>query len=428
MAAAAPEPVVFALNPASAITGVIDMKGKVGGKVYEEAVTSLFGKGDTKYGCEPENMLVFLKKLKDRCHKQGWSNPNYGILHIPREVVPGPVVPVTDSLLTQYGTISMARIRAFEDSYIRDEVRAAQDTSMLYECLMASLSLTGVRKIMMFSKEYMIGDKQSGNLLLKVILRESHLDSNATTSVVRLKLSSLDNYMPKINSDISQFNAYVQILVASLQSRGESSNDLLVNLFKGYEAASDKDFRTYVSNVQDDYDDGRLELTPDSLMVQMDTKFKALQVKGKWQANKEDEEKLIALESTVTDLRASVAGLEQELESSQPATQKDAIQGQDNKRTREGDPDWLSNNTKPNPVNKVMTHKGKPWHFCCEATGGKCGGKWRRHKPKDCKGFSKGAKSNTTTPNTENGPSKKKLRLAKALMAIDSAGDGYDTE
>ena len=125
----------------------------------------------------------------------------------------------------------------------------------------------------------MPGGYKSGNLLLKIVIRESHLDTNATTSVLRLKLSALDTYIPKVNSVIVKFNTYVRLLLDSLAARGEESSDTLVNLFKGYQAASDKPFTDYVNRLQESHDDGNT-MTPDVLMQRAVDKFKNLKQAG----------------------------------------------------------------------------------------------------------------------------------------------------
>ena len=103
------------------------------------------------------------------------------------------------NLLTNYGEVKMQEVRAFETTYINAQSRAAQDTHMLYSCIMNSLSKEGKTKIHVWRDQYtMPGGYKSGNLLLKIVIRESHLDTNATTSVLRLKLSALDTYMPKV--------------------------------------------------------------------------------------------------------------------------------------------------------------------------------------------------------------------------------------
>ncbi len=73
---------------------------------------------------------------------------------------------------------------------------------------------------MIWKDDYTIDEYKSGNLLLKVIIRESHIDTNATTSNIRTKLSSLDTYIHTIGQDITKFNGYVKLLIDSLQARG----------------------------------------------------------------------------------------------------------------------------------------------------------------------------------------------------------------
>ena len=103
---------------------------------------------------------------------------------------------------------------------------------------------------MVWEKEYKINRKSSSNLLLKIIIRESHLDSNATTMVIRRQLSSLDTYINTIGCDITKFNTYVQNLLEGLALRGETTNNFLSHLFKGYQAASDHTFVKYINQKQ----------------------------------------------------------------------------------------------------------------------------------------------------------------------------------
>ena len=91
---------------------------------------------------------------------------------------------------------------------------------------------------MVWEKQYKINRKGSGNLLLKIIIPESHLDSNATTMVIHQQLSSLNTYINTIGCDITKFNVYVHNLLKGLALRGETTNNLLSNLFKGYQAVS----------------------------------------------------------------------------------------------------------------------------------------------------------------------------------------------
>jgi hypothetical protein len=72
--------------------------------------------------------------------------------------------------------------------------------------------------------------KGSGVALLKVIIRESHIDTNATINQIRTKLSNLVIYISNNNSGIGYFNTYVKLLVQSLRARNQTISALLINL------------------------------------------------------------------------------------------------------------------------------------------------------------------------------------------------------
>ena len=140
--------------------------------------------------------------------------------------------------------------------YLEDQSRRAQDNTMLYKCLFDSLTQAGRQKILVWKDKYTVATSTNpklkcGILLLKVIIRESHIDTNATTTSIRNKLSGLDTYISTVGHDITKFNAYVQMLIKSLETRGEKTHDLLANLFKGYAACSDKVFVQYIAGKEE---------------------------------------------------------------------------------------------------------------------------------------------------------------------------------
>ena len=76
--------------------------------------------------------------------------------------------------------VSIKKFRAFEASYINQKFRTAQDTYMLSKCLMNSILREGKTKITIRKYKYHVDGFPSGNLILKVIIRENHLDTKAT--------------------------------------------------------------------------------------------------------------------------------------------------------------------------------------------------------------------------------------------------------
>lgn len=168
---------------------------------------------------------------------------------------------------------------------------------------MASLSASEAKKIVpIWSDQYQVevdgGRFNIGVALLKVIIRDSHLDTNATTNQIRTKLSSLDTYVTTVNSDIGKLNQYMKLLVQSLAARNQTTSDLLINLFKGYGAVSNETFRAWLIRKQNDHEEGN-SLTPDYLMIAAKNKYDAMVEKGTWNAPTA-EEKIVALEAKLT--------------------------------------------------------------------------------------------------------------------------------
>jgi hypothetical protein len=255
----------------------------------------------------------------------------------------------------------------------------------------------------MYKEEFYVEGKPSGALLLRVIIRESHLDSYASTTVIRQELSRLDDYMASVGSDIFKFNQHVQSLVAALATRDATTQDLLTNVFVAYKSASDKTFREYAAQIESDTEDEKYALTAQQLMVKMNTKYCALRVKKLWNAPTAEDEKIMALQAQIDSFSGKQKERKREPKAIKRGGDKEA-----KKKRYSNDPDWLTKKTKPNPTSKIMKHKGAPWYWCCNETGGKCGGKWRKHKPTECKGTAKARRQSewwTTTENCESTPS-----------------------
>ena len=96
-------------------------------------------------------------------------------------------------------------------------------------------------------------------------------------------------------------------------------------------------------------------------------KYKALNVKGKWNAPSEEEEKILALEAKI-----------------KAWSDKKRTNYNPNKGKKASKPAWM--NEPPGVGASTRVHKDKTWYWCDQSTGGKCGGAWRIHKPSECKG------------------------------------------
>ena len=148
------------------------------------------------YDCEPEGFYHFMKVLGSRADKCGWTEPNE-ILSISTDQG------VLKKVITDYGSVDYDQVKTHELGFINENSRKAQDTAMLNDCIMNSLSKERKAKLNVNYDLYKFGRRQEEACLLKVLIRESYLDSNATSSMIRIKLANLDEYIVQVKHDIS---------------------------------------------------------------------------------------------------------------------------------------------------------------------------------------------------------------------------------
>jgi hypothetical protein len=77
-------------------------------------------------------------------------------------------------------------------------------------------------------------------------MQKAVIDTHATSSLLRENLSNLDTYMSTVKSNIKEFNKYVKVNWEGLTACGKNCDDLMINLFKGYQNASDHEFVHYI--------------------------------------------------------------------------------------------------------------------------------------------------------------------------------------
>ncbi|KAI2498352.1 hypothetical protein MHU86_9103 [Fragilaria crotonensis] len=262
---------------------------------------------------------------------------------------------------------------------------------------------------------FIFGGKGSGPVLLKVIIMVSHVDTRATITSVRTKLSSLDHAMRDIDSDIELFNDYVLGLVSKLSARGEQTQDLLVNLFKGYKACKDAEFVDYIKKKEDFYEEGG-QVEYQQLMDWALNKFKTRKESEQWCLKTTEEETIIALQSQVKTLMSNQKKPNPASGKSSGGGKKDNKQG--NKKDKgkgkfrvEDLPAWVHVHPKEGEK-QSKTVEGKDYHWCPNHN------RWTRHKPSDCKGI--GFKGGPKKDQGNKGQDSKQpsMKLAKALAAI----------
>ena len=104
--------VPFALNPAQAITDIIDFTKDANTKLYRKAKSKL---SKDLSNCVPEDLLQLLKNLSDRARELSCNDPIVGIIMIPEH--PTNVSTVYRNLITNHDKITLERVRRFKEYY-----------------------------------------------------------------------------------------------------------------------------------------------------------------------------------------------------------------------------------------------------------------------------------------------------------------------
>jgi len=147
----------------------------------------------------------------------------------------------------------------------------------------------------------------NGPMFLKMIIRTSTMDTRSTVFHIRENLNSLDTYMATVTYNIELFNQYVKGQTEALSARGETSSDLLINLFSAYGAVPNKKFVEQIERQKDKFDDGE-DITVKTLMQVALIRYKDRKISGLWQAPSAEEEQFIALIAQVKGLETKKHG------------------------------------------------------------------------------------------------------------------------
>jgi hypothetical protein len=168
--------------------------------------------------------------------------------------------------------------------------------------LSESLTPEAQSKVALETKKYTINGTLDGICYFKVIVGLAHIDTLATVATIRISLSSLDATIAELQDDIVALNTFVKTQTDGLEARGEKSDDLLTNLFKGYKKCSDEEFVNWVQSKQDAYYEKQITLNPEKLMSFAKDKYTTQVEEGTWMLKTTSQKRIVALTAQVASL------------------------------------------------------------------------------------------------------------------------------
>jgi hypothetical protein len=152
---------------------------------------------------------------------------------------------VAQNIVTEYSLLTVNDI-TYVTPWIGNNTRQAQNNFQMYTCIMASLTKDGCTKILAEQNKYHIRQHPCTTILFKLLMQKAVINTHETSSLLQESLSNLDTYMSTIKSNIGEFNKYVKVNWEGLKAHSKSCNDLMINLFKVYQNASDHEFVHYI--------------------------------------------------------------------------------------------------------------------------------------------------------------------------------------
>ena len=237
-----------------------------------------------------------MKSVSKRTQLFGWKS----ILTVPTDGTN------TKNICKHYGLITLEQIQGHAQIYEVAQGRDAQNASQMYDFLESSLTDEAKAMVLSDFSDYTIITAKgmqicNGPCFLKVIIRNTTVDTRSTVFHIRENLSNLEAKMLEVRYNIEAFNQYVTSQVEQLAARGETSSDLLINVFVAFLAVPDKKFVEYIEEQKDRYDKGE-DVSTKKLMQVALIKYKDRKRSDLWQAPSIKEEQILALTAQIDEM------------------------------------------------------------------------------------------------------------------------------
>ena len=434
----------FATNPAAVNREVnfVDYGTSVGTKIYKAATMPL----EYKFDLDAENLPLLLEAVETRAISQGWDQT---ILRI--TVGQGNAATHHD-ILTNYGTLSYDEVKAFVTTYAFTESRQFQDAINAHTALKESLTEDALKTILAKKDMYTLRRSElqapangwpastpeyyyDGTLFLFVLISSASAKTNATLSVIVHRLQNLTVTMQDKDSNIKEFNTFVNNQLASYYAFKRQKYDseiLLTSLFTAYQSCDDKEFVKYITRKNEDHTDG-ITMTVSQLMENAFKHYQTRVVQNVWKAQTEEQKELVSLaakldvatkksEQLRKDLTKFKKNNKQKGDGKGKGGNKQKTGAERRKERYDKAPAWM----KKAPTNGkgTMTHDGDTYYWCPTHK------LWQKHKPNECrlkKHLQNSTNSNESEKDKDNKHQKTgELELNERLATIAKEEDALD--
>ena len=345
------------------------MNTKQGKALWDEGITPI----DVKFTGQGKDLVCFLAQVSTQVSKCYWQQ----IITINNK-----------SLLTHYGEISKAEVvtarttRRITPIATLADARPQINALMLFHFLYNSLGPLPQKKL----NTRLVEIDQDGPLLLKIILDNTFIATNASTYTIKEQFYNL--HLKKYRWNVQVMNQDVREKCADLKAAGNASDetDLMISLFRAYNTSPNEEFKDSVSFWKNEWNSNTFS-TAEELMTRADAKYDELRSLGTWGKRSDKEDQIVALTVWMEEL------LKNKPSSAASTTSSITTASKSSASKSNQVPKWKYDRSMSSGA--TYERNGKTYHWC---TGPGHQGKamWTIHKPGTCSsGSSKSSKSST---------------------------------
>jgi hypothetical protein len=397
-------PIVGARNPGRQRQNrVLDFDQEKDAKFYKSGVEKLEGEP-----YDGSNLPTFLKTLGAKAKQYNWTE----VLSVN---VGNP--PVRKSIIKQYGEITSVQVKQHALTYLGTGTRDDQNSDMIFNCLRKSITKEILDVVYTEPERYsfQVANEpeplEDGPCFLKAVIDHTYTNTLANTAKARENLISLKEYMENLpDSNITEFNKHVKRQMETLAAGGETTTELVTNLFKGYAHCKDKDFRDWIKAKKRAYFDKTFIIHPNCMdfMKLVEDYYKDAVTAGEWMQPDDDQRTILALQTQVQELRAKS-------KFSQPKGKHT-----NRRQTKEsGSDEWAWKKIPPKEgESRIKVYKGKTYYWCRNHL------QWVLHKPSECRLKS----DNKSSESKKKGKNSLKMRVYQAAMCDTSEEEDEEGE
>ena len=250
----------------------LDLASRPGSSLFHDGALALA----SKFTGKVNTLQLFLADLKTRAKMCHWDHPTHGILTVA-------INSTNYNLLKDYGKITEPQVQAAWMACIAADAspRAKQNSQMMYECLMASITEEAKSALTSRDQDF----HEDGPSLFYHVVSQLFM---ATFSNAQATHDNLSDFHPKqFKYDIIQVNNYISsammTLKAALLARGTITNqEILYFQFKVYKKIKAlAEWTTHILFLESTVA-STPGYTPETLFNEMQAKYTTLLNQGLW--------------------------------------------------------------------------------------------------------------------------------------------------